>query len=69
MALEGQQRVVAQHAAAVVHHADQPPAARFHFHPQVRRAGVQGVFEQFLDDAGGTFDNLARGDLVGDNVR
>jgi len=65
MALEGQQRVVPQHAAAVVHHADQPPAARFHFHPQVRRAGVQGVFQKFLDHRRRPLHHFPGGDLVG----
>ena len=68
MALEGQQRVVAQHAAAVVQHADEPPAARFDFHPQVRRAGVEGVFEKFLDHRRRPLDHFSGGDLVGDLV-
>jgi hypothetical protein len=28
--------------------------------------GVEGVFDQFLHDAGGAFDHFAGGDLVGD---
>ena len=38
VAFEGQQRVVAQHAAAVVHDADQPPPARLHLHAEIGRA-------------------------------
>ena len=68
VALEGQQRVVAQHAAAVVHDADQPAAAGFHLDAQIGRAGVERVFEQFLDDRSGPFHHLAGGDLVGDLV-
>ena len=29
-------------------------------------AGVDGVFDEFLDDVGGTFEDLAGGDLSGD---
>ena len=68
VAFEGQQRVVAQHAAAIVHDADQPAAAGFDFHPQIGRAGIQRVFEQFLDDRCRPFHHFARGDLVGDLV-
>ena len=68
VAFEGQQRVVAQHAAAVVHDADQPPAARFHLHAQIRRAGIERVFQQFLDHRRGPLHHFARGDLVGNLV-
>ena len=29
-------------------------------------AGVEGIFDQLLHDAGGAFDHFAGGDLVGD---
>src|ERR1035441_3097348 len=62
-ALEGQQRIVAQHAAAIVHDADQPAAAGFHFHAHFHRAGVEGVFEQLLDYRGGTLHHFSGGDF------
>jgi hypothetical protein len=30
--------------------------------------GVEGVFEEFLDDGGGAFDDLAGGDFVNEGV-
>ncbi len=68
VALEGQQRVVAQHAAAIVDDADQAAAAGFHFDANVGGAGVERVFEQLLDDGSGPFHYFAGGDLVGDLV-
>ena len=69
VALEGEQRVVAIHALAVVGHADQLASAAFDFDPDARGAGVQGILQQLLDYGGGTVDHLARGDLIGDLVR
>ena len=68
MALEGQQGIVAQHAAAVVDDADQAPAAGFHFDAHVGGAGVERIFQQFLDDGGGPLHHFAGRDLVGDLV-
>ena len=68
MALEGQQGVVAQHAAAIVGDANETAAAGFHFDANLRRARVERVFEQFLDHRSGTLHHLAGGDLVGDLV-
>src|SRR5439155_6627092 len=41
-------------------------AALFEVEGDAGGAGVQGVLDEFLDDRGGAFDDLARGDLVGD---
>ena len=68
VALEGQQGVVAQHAAAIVGDADQAAAAGFHFDAQVGRAGVERVFEQLFDHRSGPLDHLTGGDFVGDLV-
>ncbi len=68
VALEGQQGVVAQHAAAIVDDADQAPAAGFDFDAEIGGAGVERVFEQFLDDRSGPLHHFAGGDLVGDLV-
>ena len=69
VALKGQQRVVAVHAAAVVGHPDQPPPARFHIHADARGPRVQGVFQQLLHHRRRTVHHLAGGNLVGHLVR
>ena len=68
MALEGEQRVVVGHAMAVVDDADHALAAAFHFDANRFRPGVERIFEKLLDDGGGTLDNLARSDAVGDSL-
>ena len=50
MALQGEQRVVAGHAVAVVADADQAFAPCGDLHGDCRRSGVEGVFDQLLDD-------------------
>ena len=61
---EGEGEVVGVDAAAVVAHADEFAAAVFDVDVDLRRAGVDGVFDNFFDDGGGAFDDFARGDLV-----
>ena len=56
-------------AAAVVADAKIGHAAVFHLHRHALRAGVNGVFQQLLDNARGALDHLARGDEVGDMRR
>ncbi len=68
MALEGEESIVAHHAAAVVGDLDQLAAAAFDFEANVGGSGVERVLEQFLDHGGGTVDDLASGDLVGNLV-
>ena len=65
MALEGQQGIVAQHAAAIVGDADEPPPAAFDFHADLGRAGIQGVFEQLFHHRRGPLHHLARRDFIG----
>ncbi len=67
--LEGQQRVVVCHAAAVVDHADHALAARFNLDAHGTCAGIERVLEQLLHHRGGPLDHLARGDAVGDCFR
>src|SRR5580658_9894282 len=69
MALEGQQRVVVIHAAAVVDHADQALAARFRFNANRTRAGVQSVFKQFFHHGGGPLDHFSCRNFIGDGFR
>lgn len=56
-------------AAAVVADAKIGHAAVFHLHRHALRAGVDGVFQQLLDNARRALDHLARGDEVGDMRR
>ena len=63
VALEAEQRVVAIHAAAVVHDPDERIPAAPDQHLDARRAGIERIFHQLLHDARGPLDHLARGDL------
>ena len=56
-------------AAAVVDDADQLAAALLDVDVDARAAGVEAVFQQLLDDAGGPLDDLAGGDLGDDGRR
>ncbi len=69
VAFEGQQRIVAQHAAAVVANADEAPARVLHLDAKVVAARVERVFQQFFHSRRRTLDHFARGDFIGDNVR
>ena len=69
VAFQAEQGVVPAHAQAVIGHADEAAAAGVDFHGQARGTGVEGILDQFLDDAGGPFHHFARGDLVGDLLR
>ncbi len=64
MPLKGQHGVVAAHAAAVVHDADQLAAAAFHLNADARCARIDRVLQQLLYHGGGPLYHLARGDLV-----
>ena len=68
MTFEGEQRVVPEHATAVVDDADQPPPAAVDLHAKVGGTRVERVLEQFLDHGSRTLDYLSGGDLVSDDV-
>ena len=68
MALEGQQSVVAIHAAAVVGDADQLAPAGLDLDADAVGPGVQSVLQQLFNDGGRPVHHLARGDLVGNLV-
>ena len=68
VALEAEQRVVADHAVSVIGDAEELAAAGFDVDADAGRAGVDGVFEELFDDGGGALDDLAGGDLVGDLI-
>jgi len=68
VALEGQQSVVAAHAASVVAHADELAPARLDLDADAGGPGVERVLQQLLDHRGRTLHHFAGGDLVGDLV-
>ena len=66
MAVDGERKVAMGHAAAIIRDADPPPAAAVGENVDAAGAGIDGVFDEFLDHARGTFDHLAGGDAVDD---
>ena len=68
MAQKANARVLRRHAGAVVGDADEIAPAGAELQHDGTRSGVHRVFQQLLDRRGGTLDDLARGDEVG-NVR
>src|SRR6516165_7581678 len=69
MPFERQQRVVVGHPVPVVNHADHPLPAHLCLDSHGRGTGVQGIFEQFLDDGCRTLHHLARRDPVRHRLR
>ena len=64
MALDCEIEFGGVHAEAVVGDRDQRPAAVAQHDLDVARAGVDRVFDQFLDGGGRALDDLAGGDAV-----
>jgi hypothetical protein len=64
MALDGQFQVVGRHAGAVVDHPDEVAPAAGKVDGDAPGTGIDGVFQQLLDDARGPLDDLAGGDAV-----
>jgi hypothetical protein len=60
---QGEREFVARDAAAVVTHPDALDAALLQIDLDIGGAGVEAVFENFLQGRGGAFDHLAGGDL------
>ena len=59
-----QRQLIGGDPAAVIDDAHQFAAPLRHRHVDSRCTGIDGVFQQFLYDAGRPLDNLAGGDLV-----
>jgi hypothetical protein len=68
MARYRQRQVFGGNAAAIVADTDEADAALFQVDVDASRAGVQGVFDQFLDDGSRSFDDFASGDLIDEGV-
>ncbi len=69
MPRDGQRQLRFADTAAVVADLQQLGAAARELHADVMRAGVEAVFEQFLQGGGGPLDDFAGGDLVDQKIR
>ncbi len=69
MAGQRQRELVLGDAAAVVGNADELDAAFLEMHLDRLAAGIEAVFEQFLENGGGSFDHFASGNLADQQVR
>ena len=68
MALEGEVEILARHPHPVVGDPDELASRVLELHGDGARAGVDGVFHQLFDHGGRTLDDLARGDLVDEQL-
>ena len=68
MALEGEQSVIADHAATVIGDLDQLFSAGFNLDLDAARAGIEGVLQKLLDHRSRTLHYLARGNVLGENM-
>jgi hypothetical protein len=66
MAFQAKQRVVSAHAQPVVNYPDQAASAGLDFDSQIRRFGIEGIFDQLLYHAGRSLNDLSRRNLIGD---
>ncbi len=64
---ESQRQVVGVDTGAVIAHPDTLGTAVVHVDIDTVGAGIETVFQQFLDHRGGTLHHLAGGDLVGES--
>ena len=65
MALEGQQRVVPNHAASIVGDLDKSFATGLNLNFDSRRTGIQRIFQKFFNHRRRTLHHLASSNLVG----
>ena len=68
VACQRQRQIVLVDAAAVVRDADQPDATFLDLYVDFCRAGIQAVFDQFLEHRGGPLNNLAGGYLTDQEI-
>ncbi len=66
MTLEGEQSIVAHHAAAIVDDLNEFLPASLNLDPDAGGTGVQGIFQEFLSYRSWALDHLASGNFVGD---
>ncbi len=68
MARQRQRQVVTVDTGTVVTDLDQTGAALLHLDINLRRSGIQRVFQQFLDHGRRAFNDFTGGNLVGETV-
>ena len=68
MAGQCQGQLVAGNAATIVGDANELDAAFFQMHLNGLAAGIEAVFQQFLEHRGGAFDHFAGGNLADQEV-
>ena len=61
---EGERKFIDGNSAAVVNDADERSPAVLQFDGDVGRSGVDGVFNDLLDDGSRPFDDFAGGDAI-----
>lgn len=69
MPFEAQLRVFFVHAATVVADVNERQSAVEKLNVNMLCTRIETVFQQLLHDVGGTFDDFAGGNLIGDNFR
>jgi hypothetical protein len=69
VALDGQRQLVPAHAVAVIGDRDQRLAAFAQRHLDAGRAGIDGIFDEFLDRRRRPLDDLAGGNTVNEDRR
>src|SRR5512144_2518978 len=68
MSEKSDQRILLEHANAVVRNTDEPTTGLLDFDENLAGARVDGIFDQFLDHGRGSLHHLAGGDLVHDMI-
>ena len=66
MPLDRQPSVLRAHAFAVVLDPNEPLSSHLHGNGEVFRAGIDRVFDEFLDHRCRALDDFARGNLIGE---
>ena len=69
MAGQRQRQLSLGNTAAVIANRDLPYAAAVNIDRYFSRAGIDTVFEKFLDHRSGTVNDLARSDLIDQMIR
>jgi len=68
MPFDRHERIFGTHAAPVVHYPDFPPSSIEQADRNPGALSVYAVFDQLFDHGGRTFDDLAGGNLVAQNI-
>jgi hypothetical protein len=69
MARQRDDKLIRAHAGAVVAYANEAYAAALNIDVDALRAGIETIFDKFLDDRSGALDHFAGGNLIDEFVR